>query len=151
MAKADSVHSTPPTNTPTTRRRFLSASAGLVAVGASLTLATPPAGASEDPIFGLIEAHRKASAAHDAALVEQNRLEQIGDPEADWITEAPCHAAMDAFHDLIETPPKTLAGLQAWSRYLEEIGNVEAWMFEEEGPTLVRTLAEALEGLAVAS
>jgi hypothetical protein len=45
MAKADSVHSTPPTNTPisqvdaTSRRRFLSQAAGVSAGGTVLALA----------------------------------------------------------------------------------------------------------------
>ena len=58
---------------------------------------------------------------------------------------------MDAFNDLIETAPETFDGLVAWVGYLGEIRSVEAWMFEEEGPTLVETLVEALENLAVTS
>jgi hypothetical protein len=46
------------------------------------------------------------------------------------ITEAPCHADMDAFQELIATAPQTLAGLRAWASYLCEIGDSgEAWMF----------------------
>jgi hypothetical protein len=76
MAQADSVHSTPPTNTPISqihpvdapsRRRFLSTAAGIAAGGTVLALATiPPASAaaapagSLDPVFSLIEAHRTA-------------------------------------------------------------------------------------------
>jgi hypothetical protein len=52
---------------------------------------------------------------------------------------------MDAFHELIATAPRTIAGLRAWAAYLSE---VETWMFEEEGPTLVATFAEALGNLA---
>ena len=55
---------------------------------------------------------------------------------------------MDAFHELIATAPKTLDGLRAWGAYLR---TVETWMFEEEGPTLVATFAEALGKLAVQS
>jgi hypothetical protein len=62
MTQADSVHSTPPTNTPIepTRRRFLSQTAGVAAGGAALALATiPPASATAAPasaldtVFGL--------------------------------------------------------------------------------------------------
>jgi hypothetical protein len=67
---------------------------------------------------------------------------------SDGIAEGPCHAEMAAFNDLIETAPVTFAGLVAWSSYLDEI---EPWMFEERGPTLVVTLVEALGNLAVAS
>jgi hypothetical protein len=104
-----------------------------------------------DPVFGLIEAHRAAGAAHLVALEEQARLEEIGDLGADGIAEGPCHAEMAAFNDLIETAPVTFAGLVAWSSYLDEIRQTEPWMFEERGPTLVVTLVEALGNLAVPS
>jgi hypothetical protein len=73
MAKADSVHSTPPTNTsaPTpqsSRRGFLFQAAGVAAggaaLGAGLPLSTPPAAIARssepDPIFAAITAHRRA-------------------------------------------------------------------------------------------
>ena len=102
-------------------------------------------------MFGLIEAHRAAGAAHLVALEEQARLEEIGDLGADGIAEGPCHAEMAAFNDLIETAPVTFAGLVAWSSYLDEIRQTEPWMFEERGQTLVVTLVEALGNLAVPS
>jgi hypothetical protein len=107
---------------------------------------TAPAG-SLDPVFGLIEAQRTARAAYLVALAEQNRLDQIGDRSA----ETQCAADADTFNDLIETAPTTFAGLVAWASYLDEIREVEAWMFEGEGPALVVTLVEALENLAVTS
>jgi hypothetical protein len=58
---------------------------------------------------------------------------------------------MNAFDDQIETAPTTFAGLQAWASYLDEIRNIEAWMFEDEGPMLVVTLVEALGNLTVTS
>jgi hypothetical protein len=105
MTQADSVLSTPPTNTSAidqpmfppvdpTRRRFLAVAAVGSVVGAgSLAAAamassipqavTVPSIASSpalpDPVFGLIEAHRKADRDFDAALDEQGRLERIGD------------------------------------------------------------------------
>jgi hypothetical protein len=84
-------------------------------------------------------------------LAEHTRLDRLGDPAAYLISEAPCDAQMDAFHDLIETAPTTFAGLVAWASYLDEIRHCEAWMFEDEGPTLVVTLVEALGNLAVTS
>ena len=155
MAQADSNISILASVDPT-RRRFLSNAAGVAAGGAVLALATnsarvgaaaAPAGPL-DPAFGLIAAHRAAAAAHLVALEEQARLEEIGDLGAGGISEGPCHAEMAAFNDLIETAPVTFAGLVAWSSYLDEI---EPWMFEERGPTLVVTLVEALGNLAVAS
>jgi hypothetical protein len=107
MTQADSVLSTPPTNTPvdTTRRRFLAVaavasavSAGTLAAATAMDPSVPAAvtisrHSTPDPVFGLIEAHRKAGRDHEAALVEQNRLERIGDKAADWVAEAPCRAA----------------------------------------------------------
>src|SRR5258708_19145878 len=132
-----------------TRRHFLSQAAGVAAGGTILALAAfppvpttaAPAGAL-DPVFGLIEAHRTAQAAHLVALAEQNRLEQIGDPAAYLISDAEAAAQIDALNDLLETAPTTLAGLQAWAAYLGGIMNVGDWMFEA-GPTLVATLDEA--------
>jgi hypothetical protein len=140
-----------------TRRHFLSQAAGVTAGSAVLALATIPPGAlaapagALDPVFGLIEAHRTARAAHLVALKEQTRLDSIGDPLADSIAEDTCHADMDAFNDLIETAPTTFAGLVAWASYLDEIRSVDPWMFEEEGQMLVVTLVEALANVAVSS
>jgi hypothetical protein len=91
MAQADSVHSTPPTNTsaPTpqsSRRGFLVQAAGMAAAGAALGAGLPlpalPAATSQssaaeaDPIFAAIEAHRAAIAAHDQAVGIENSLEE---------------------------------------------------------------------------
>jgi hypothetical protein len=112
--------------------------------------AAAPTGAL-DQVFGLIEAHRTADAAHLAALEEQSQPEAIGDPEANWLTAEPCHAAMDAFNQFIETAPTTFAGLRASASYLDGIRLVDPSMFEEEGPALVATFAEVLGNLAVTS
>jgi hypothetical protein len=157
MTQADSVLSTPPTNTPisqadaTSRRRFLSNAAGIAAGGAVLAMATiPPASATAaptgalDPVFSLIEAHRTASVAHAVACDEQAHLE-------DGDTEDACVAAVSAFDDLIQTAPTTCGGLVAWASYLHEIRKVEEWLLEGEAPRLVETLVEALQNLKVAS
>ena len=69
MDQADSVHSTPPTNTPidTTRRRFLSQAAAVAAGGAAGGMALPlpyskDPGRVPDPILEAIGAHRAATA-----------------------------------------------------------------------------------------
>jgi hypothetical protein len=144
MTQADSVLSTPPTNTPvdTTRRRFLAAAAVASAVGAgSLAAAarapdvpqaaTTPKHSGPDPVFGLIEAHRQAGLDHDAALVEQARLEQIGDPAADLAGEAPCHAEFSALDVLLAAPATTLPGTLAKLAYLQDIAERDAWMFDD--------------------
>jgi hypothetical protein len=85
-------------------------------------------------------------------LAEHTRLDRLGDPAAYLISEAPFMAQLDALNDLIGTAPTTFVGLQAWASHLNEIRHVdEAWMFEEEAPTLVVTLVEALGNLAVTS
>jgi hypothetical protein len=90
MTQADSVHSTPPTNTsaPTpksSRRGFLVQAAGVAAggaaLGAGLPLPASPAATAQssaaeaDPIFAAIEAHRRAVAAHGEAVDTENALE----------------------------------------------------------------------------
>jgi hypothetical protein len=157
MAQVNPENSTP-MPAEATRRCFLSQAAGVAAGGAVLALATiPPASAiaapasPQDPVFGLIEAHRTARAAYLVALDGQNRLDAIGDRSRDWVAEAQYETDADAFAALIETAPTTFAGLVAWASYLDELGKVEAWMFEGEGPTLVVTLVAALGNLAVTS
>jgi hypothetical protein len=169
MAQVNSVHSTPPTNTSATnpagqvdptRRGFITLAAGasIISVG-SLAAVAMPVGAAPvsdapvDPIFSLIEAHRTARAAYLLALAEQNRLDEIGDLDHDWVADDQCGADADAFEPLLKTAPTTFAGLVAWASYLDKIGrhDGEAWMFEGEGPTLVATLVESLDNLAVTS
>jgi hypothetical protein len=89
MIQADSVHSTPPTNTSATppqssRRGFLVQAAGVAAggaaLGAGLPLPVPPAAdaqssaAEADPIIAAIEAHRRAIAAHSEAVGTEDAL-----------------------------------------------------------------------------
>ena len=92
MAQAESVLSTPPTNTSATtpsqssRRGFLVQAAGVAAAGAALGAGLPlPASSSAtplsldaeaDPIFAAIEAHRAAIAAHDQAVGIEDSLEE---------------------------------------------------------------------------
>jgi hypothetical protein len=170
MTQADSVLSTPPTNTPavSTRRRFLTTAAGasVISVGSLAAstiqipvwpIAQPCLAVSEtgipvselvglsDPVFGLIEAHRKAGCDHEAALVEQARLEQIGDNAAAWlVSEAPCHAEFKAFDALLSAAATTVPGIVAQLAYLQEIAEHDAWRFSdrEDAATML------LEGFA---
>jgi hypothetical protein len=172
MTQADSVLSTPPTNTPadTTRRRFLTTAAGasVISVGSLAAgtiqipvwpisapcLAVPSVSvipselvglSMPDPVFGLIEAHRKAGCDHEAALVEQARLEQVGDNAAAWmVSEAPCHAEFDAFDALLSAAATTVPGIVAQLAYLQEIAEHDGWRFSdrEDSATML------LEGFA---
>jgi|SRR5450631_342438 hypothetical protein len=169
MAQADSVLSTPPTNTSAldhpmmfpprdpTRRRFLAvaavasaAGAGTLAAAAAMDPSVPaavamPRHSTPDPVFGLIEAHREACCGHEAALVEQARLEQIGDNAAAWlVSEAPCNAEFKAFDALLSAAATTVPGIVAQMAYLQEIAEHDAWRFSdrEDSATML------LEGFA---
>lgn len=133
-----------------TRRRFLAAHP---APSVANALAALPA--SQDPVFNLIEDHQKANAAHWAAIDEQNRLEKLGEPEADSVAAAACRADNVAFVALMETEPTTFAGLVALLTYLNEIAEEGgAWRFEGEDSrivSLLANLAASVRRLVVAS
>src|SRR3981189_3535474 len=153
MTQADSVYSTPPTNTPvdTTRRRFLSVAAGAIAATAITTSTAAPA---IDPIFDLIEAHRKAHAAHMASLEVQNRFERrYGAGQGNWISEKPCHDEDEAFVAFVAAPATTLPGLLAKLDYFDELASEDEteWMTREraEPDVLIQSFAESLKNIGV--
>jgi hypothetical protein len=107
----------------------------------AITVRPEPAIAGHDPVFGLIEAHRKADRDHEAALDEQDRLERIGDhAAADLAGEASCHAAFKAFDVLLAAPAATLPGIRAKLFYLQDIANREAWMFTDRPDAAIHLL-----------
>jgi hypothetical protein len=133
MTQADSVYSTPPTNTPVdkSRRHFLTvASAGAASVIAAPAL---PAVPTIDPVFALIEAKRAADIAHLAALDVLNEAERrygVGSDEEHAAYDAgeqPCHAALDAAKALASTPPTTLAGVLAVLKFVKDIQDEGQW------------------------
>jgi hypothetical protein len=170
MIQADRMLSMPPINTPVdpTRRRFLTVAAGasvasVASVGALTAAAMAPpipaavtmpqanpalrdairalAGAHQhDPVFGLIEAHRRASAAHEADLDEQTRLEQLGDPVADSLGEQSCHDEFAAFDVLLAASATTLPGLGAQLGYLQDIATRDPWMFNDRADAAIHLL-----------
>jgi hypothetical protein len=73
------------------------------------TIPEPAAGIpTSDPVFGLIDAHRKAEAAHLAAIKELDRLDR-NPGFKDWgITEQPCHDEFAAFDALVGAVATTL-------------------------------------------
>jgi hypothetical protein len=127
MAKADSVHSTPPTNTSPTRRKILCTIAtGTVAALAS-TIAEPGAAAlPADPIYAAIERHKQTAVIWDAAALVEARFPSFNmtDEQArqNAILAAAREAAWDpceqAGIDLITTEPTTSAGIVAAIRYI---------------------------------
>jgi hypothetical protein len=107
MTQADCVYSTPPTSTP---------------------VDPTPVAPAIDPVFDLIDAHRKACAAHLAAIQLQNRVEKIrGAGRGNWITEKPCHDENDAFEALVSAAVNTVPGLLAKLVYLQELAENEEW------------------------
>ena len=166
MTKADSVHSTPPTNTPvdTTRRRFITIAAGasIVSVGSLVAAAAIPATANvtSDPAFALIAEKPAADVAHgeacDALSEAENRY-GVGSEEAEDLYERggpACDAAMEACWPLATTPPTTLAGVAAVLRFANEVedAGMEWPNTDTVGPDgwhyqLRATIAAAIEAL----
>jgi hypothetical protein len=133
MTQADSVLSTPPTNTSAlpvdpTRRRFINIAAGasLVSVGSLVAAAAVPNASPEarhrpDPIFAAIERHRSAGIVWDAAVDVRSVFPEGPAPMTDeaWeqretlddaVSEARC-ALSKAGEDLIRTVPTTAGGI----------------------------------------
>ena len=171
MTRADCVLSTPPTNTSAidhpmmfpprdpTRRRFLTVaavasvvSAGTLAAAAAMDPSVPlavttPRHSRPDPVFGLIEAHRKAEAAHLASLREQERLEKAGIWQCD-VAEQACHGELNAFADLVSVPATTLPGIHAKLTYLQDVARREPWMFGDRKLAAVRLMESFAASLA---
>jgi hypothetical protein len=142
MAQANPDNSTPMA-VDSTRRRFLSQAAGVAAGGTALALASLPARAADDPVFGLIETHRAAHAALVAAIYQ--------DFDGDGATAAH-EVEQSALVDLIEAAPTTLAGVIATMRYIADVGTGdEGYLLPDEINPLLANLAKALERLAVQS
>jgi hypothetical protein len=157
------------------RRRFLTvaAVASIASVGALTAAAmAPPIPAAvtrparrgairaldgahqHDPVFGLIEAHRRANAAHESDLDEQTRLERLGDPVADSLGEQSCHAAFAAFDELLSGVATTVPGIVAQLAYLQDIATREAWMFtdrDDAAINLLKGFAASIANVAVTS
>jgi hypothetical protein len=168
MDQADRVHSTPPTNAPTSRRRFLSTAATLAAGGAALGLTIPPALAADDPIFVAIEAH-KAAFVRVIAAVDVEQAAEAATPqgmretdehylEAGKSVSAAWDAEGDAAIELVTVYPETMAGVMALLNYaISADRDGEMWPPElgaDDGKSvrswhnfLLRNLTEILPGL----
>jgi hypothetical protein len=133
MTQADSVLSTPPTNTSATqaqssRRTFLAQAAGVAAGGAALGagLPLPAPAATPDPIFAAIERHRAAGIVWDAAVgvrsVFPEGPEPMTDEQRDTLDEA-LDDARDALNkagvDLIRTVPTTAGDIASAIAYIQ--------------------------------
>jgi hypothetical protein len=81
-------------------------------------------------VFGLIEAHRKASVVHLASLREQERLEKADIWNCDAAEQA-CHDEFRIFDALLAAGATTLPGLVAKLFYLQDIAHRDAWMLTD--------------------
>ena len=153
MTQADSVHSTPPTNSSPTRRNIL----GTIAAAGATALTLPAAQAAApdpDPIYAAITVHRKAHIAHMASLELQARLEKTHRAsEVNWVSTKPCHDEDDAFMALVAEPARTVQGLFAKLAYFDELdGEFETeWMVREraEATVLIQSFAASLKNIGV--
>jgi hypothetical protein len=99
---------------------------------------------SSDPVFGLIEAHRKAEAKH-------NRSVNLHGFEGDPITEKSFGDVRISFMAVVEAAATTPPGLVAKATYLQDLARREAWMFEQVDPVavqLVEAFAASVENVS---
>jgi hypothetical protein len=101
------------------------AAAGLATVGIKAVAAATP-----DPIYDVIEQHRKAAREHIEAVRTQFGYEEEGGIEGERLQEykrfeALVNVAYDAMDEagcaLVNTRPTTLAGILALCRYIEPL------------------------------
>ena len=119
MTQADSVHSTPPTNTSPTRRNIL----GTIAAAGATALTLTPARAAAlgtDPIYAAIERHRDLAKAFDAVWKLRGRCKDFGTlteaekervRELNDATDAAGLPLEAAAMDLFNTHPTTRTGI----------------------------------------
>jgi len=162
MQEADSVLSTPPTNTPKIppvdpgRRRLLTIAAGGAVLAAIPTAALTAAKAEPDPAFALIAEKLAADTAHGETIDAQDKAECGADPDA--TAEAwqrccdACSVVNEADWRLARTRPTTLAGVAAVLSFANKIedGGMEWPTTDTVGPEgwhyqLRATMAAAVE------
>jgi hypothetical protein len=142
----------PPVVDPT-RRHLLTVAAG-GAVAGLIPTAVLAAAAAIDPVFELIEAHRKAHAAHMASLELQARFERrYGIGGASWVSTKPCHDEDEAFTAFVAEPAATVQGLLAKLAYFDELaGEFETeWIVRDraEAAVLIQSFAASLKNIGV--
>jgi hypothetical protein len=149
MTQADSVHSTPPTNTSTTRRNILSTIAAAGATALTLTPARAAAPAP-DPIYAAIERHKALTVPFDAAWDARGHFNDSGEcdekpsDELRRLNDAIDAAGPpmeEAAYDLFNTVPTTPAGIVAAIRVIQiyysagdNSGHMPRgqWLYEDE-------------------
>jgi hypothetical protein len=116
--------------------------------------AIAPASLLDDPVFGLIAAHKKIVGTLNAIAAEINRAVEIDEQIAleKGALSDQSSVEMDLFLELTEAVPTTLAGVVALVTYLDEINKTDPWKFEDNYATpVIGALAEAFSRIALAS
>ena len=113
-----------------------------------------PAAAAIDPVFDLIETHRKTHIAHMAAIELQNRFERrYGAGHGNWISTQPCHDENDAFTAFVAEPATTVQGPLAKLAYFDELASEfeTEWMVYDraEAAVLIQSFAASLRNIGV--
>jgi len=127
--------------------------AGLAAMTAVVPVVAAAASREVDPIFALIEAKRVADVAHEASCHALNEAERrygfSSDEAAAWDAQGhACHAAFDAAHSLVSTPPTTLAGVLAVLRFVNGMEDRGSWAEDMDlEQQLLLTTAKAIEAI----
>jgi len=145
MSKADI--STTPIRSRRAGMAGLAVTVSIAATASSSAPAARSARATADPVFALIETHKALETALRSVVRENDHAEGN-----DSLVDAAHDAEMSALVNLIETVPTTLAGVIASMTYVSGLSDLQYGRLEgDEISALLRNLAEALEGSAVAS
>ncbi|MFZ0767190.1 hypothetical protein [Bradyrhizobium sp.] len=115
-----------------------------------------PVAAAIDPVFELIETHRKTHIAHMSSLDLQARFERrYGIGEGSCISTQPCHDEHDAFTAFEAEPATTVQGLLAKLAYFNELASEfeTEWMIHDraEAAVLIQSFAASLRNIGVQS
>jgi hypothetical protein len=109
-----------------------------------------------DPIFAIIDAHRKTHVAHMAALTRQSQLETSDfDRDHDDVVEQTCLAEDDAFEAFVAAPATTIEGLVTKLAYFEELASEHdtEWLVHDcvECADLINSFTASLKNIGVLS
>jgi hypothetical protein len=139
MTQADSVHSTPPTNTSPTRRNIL----GTIAAAGAAAIATTAPGiadvAGPDPIYAAFDAFRRAHALFFADF-DDDIPDEIGDQYG---------AACSVMQRTRPTTPAGLAVLTTWAREQADwLCANSSVLHSEDTCALAATIDDATRGMS---
>lgn len=138
------------------RRSFIGMAAATLAAGAPAGAALAVQHDATDPVFAAIETyHRAAAALRDADIRVQDLEERHGGASVEArLADADSGLAFDREQDAIEavirTAPATIAGLAAWSVFLQaHLDRISA--LDDVRPDLVEDLVASVVSFAVAA